>query len=159
MIKTPEQVVNDISLPPFIEVFKAPSALEFLPSPAIPRREPLLNTFFIWFSLSYLFIKNFIWSSLLNLFIKDGFNEDTISTTPIILDFMGTVVEQHQRFRCFENRQHHKSRPQENDKPMNHCLKKTNRSSEKETWVSLFPSHNDYGDHAEYLIFSGGTPQ
>ena len=110
-------------------------------------------------SLSLIYSSNISSGSLSYLFIKDGFNEDTISTTPIILDFMGTVVEQHQRFRCFENRQHHKSRPQENDKPMNHCLKKTNRSSEKETWVSLFPSHNDYGDHAEYLIFSGGTPQ
>ena len=39
------------------------------------------------------------------------------------------------------------------------CLKKTNRSSEQETWVSLFPYRNEYGDPAEYLILSGGTQQ
>ena len=148
--------------PPFIEVFKAPSALEFLPSPAIPSREPLLNTYFIWFPLSYLFIKNFIWSSLLsihqrwfqwryNLNHSDhfGFHGDWGWTTSKIQALWKQIAKVDLK----------KTINPWSIAILFACLKKTNNNSEQETWVSLFPYRNEYGDPAEYIILLGGTPQ
>ena len=145
-----------------MEVFKAPSALEFLPSPAIPSREPLLNTYFTWFSLLSIHQLLHLGSSLIysskmvsmkiqsqplrsfwiswGLWLNNIKDSGALKTDNIIKVDLKKTINPWSTAISFA------------------CLIKTNRSSEKNTWVSLFPYHNDYGDPAEYLILSGGTP-